>query len=158
MGQIMSFCVKKIISKTSALLICFQLILWTPSAVEAREPDIVEDSVRDILTVVSIGAAGAILGLSTLSFVDTPRDHLKNIVIGGALGIIVGVGVVAYNQANQSRAYYEMHALTPEFSTSQRVSWHGLSSQGLQGSPSVFSSASGSDLGVPLQFQYTIDF
>lgn len=100
------------------------LAFLAPIEATAQEPDIVEDSVRDILTVVSIGAAGAILGLSTLSFVDKPQDHLKNIVVGGAVGIIIGVGVVAYNQANQSRSYYEMHALSPEFETHQRVSWH----------------------------------
>ena len=102
---------------------CLSFLL-NPVTGLANQTDFVDDSVKDILTVVSAGAAGAVLGLSTLSFVETPKDHLKNIVVGGALGIIVGVGVVAYNQANVSRDYYERHALTEDFSTLQRVSWH----------------------------------
>ena len=121
----------------------------------ARQPDIVEDSVRDILTVVSIGTAGAVLGLSTLSFVDKPQDHLRNIVVGGALGIIVGVGVVAYNQANQSRAYYEMHAGSSDFETWDRVQWHHKSSDVFENHLSSTSSGHGSDV---LRFNYSFSF
>lgn len=63
---------------------------------------IVDDSLRDITVVLGTGAAGAILGLSTLSFVEVPKDHLKNIAIGGAIGVVVGVGIVVYSQATKS--------------------------------------------------------
>jgi hypothetical protein len=37
------------------------------------------------------GLGGAALGLSTLSFYDEPQDHLRNIAIGGAIGLIGAV-------------------------------------------------------------------
>jgi hypothetical protein len=63
---------------------------------------LLDDSVRDMTTVFASGAAGAVLGLSTLSFVDTPSDHLKNISVGGAIGIVIGVSIVVFNQAGKS--------------------------------------------------------
>ena len=65
--------------------------------------DLVDESLRDITIVLGTGAVGAVLGLSTLSFVDEPKDHLKNISIGGAIGIVVGVGVVIFSQATRSQ-------------------------------------------------------
>lgn len=94
---------------------------------QEKNDDLIKSSVRDLTTVLVVGAGGAVLGLSTLSFVETPKDHLKNILIGGALGVIVGVGVVAYNQANASRHHLEAQALredSSEFGTSARGRWH----------------------------------
>ena len=45
---------------------------------------------RHITNIVFSGLAGAILGLSTLSFYGRPQDRLNNIGIGFALGIIGG--------------------------------------------------------------------
>ncbi len=68
---------------------------------------------------------GAILGLSTLSFVEEPSEHLKNVMVGGAVGIIVGVGLVAYMQANKSETIYKQTSRDAlEFETNQRVAWH----------------------------------
>jgi hypothetical protein len=87
--------------------------------------DVFEQSMSDIITVSALGGVGAILGLSTLSFVDEPKDHLKNIVVGGALGIIIGVGVVAFSQANKSRDSYQGAYINhPDFSTNNRLAWH----------------------------------
>ena len=98
-----------------------------------KENEIMKKSVQDMATVASLGVAGAVLGLSTLSFMDEPEDHLKNIVVGGALGIIIGVGVVAYNQANQTKQFYRENVYEPaDFSTADRVSWHESSTQSLQ--------------------------
>jgi hypothetical protein len=72
-------------------------------AQSGKEDDqLLQNSGRDISIVVGAGAAGAILGLSTLSFVEKPGDHLKNIVVGGSIGIIIGVAVVAWTQASSS--------------------------------------------------------
>ena len=78
------------------------------------------------------GAAGAILGLSTLSFVEKPGDHLKNVVAGAAIGIIVGVGVVAYLQATKSHDIYNQgnnSEDTSVFGTVARNEWHEVSHQ-----------------------------
>ena len=61
--------------------------------------DLAQRSVQDLMTVGFTGLAGGVIGLSTLSFIDRPGDHLSNIVVGTALGIILGVGLVAYGQA-----------------------------------------------------------
>jgi len=63
---------------------------------------LMDDSIRDISVVMGTGAVGALLGLSTLSFVQTPSDHWKNVAIGGAVGIVIGVGVVIFSAATRS--------------------------------------------------------
>lgn len=103
------------------------MLLSPLSAAEKDAGDFADDTLRDITTVVSIGAVGAVLGLSTLSFVEEPKDHLKNVVIGGAIGVIIGVGLVAFMAANKSRNLYEEGALNSggkEFMTFQRMAWH----------------------------------
>ena len=97
-----------------------------------NDDPLLDTSMRDALTVVAMGSAGAILGLSTLSFVEEPKDHLKNIVVGGAIGIIVGVGFVAWGQASKSRDSYQQSfdeggegAFIPtDYPTYARRSWH----------------------------------
>ena len=88
--------------------------------------DILADGLGDMYTVIGCGAGGAILGLSTLSFAEDPWDKKKNILVGGAIGIIVGVGVVAWSQANKSKnLYYDTQGHVPQpDNTKWRVSWH----------------------------------
>lgn len=62
---------------------------------------VMDESLADLTLVLGSGAVGAILGLSTLSFVDKPKDKLENIAIGGALGIVVGVGMALFGQATK---------------------------------------------------------
>src|SRR5690606_10255011 len=78
------------------------------------------------MIVAGAGVGGAILGLSTLSFVEEPSEHMKNILVGGAVGIIVGVGLVAYMQATKSETIYKQSAEIDavNFSTKQRLAWH----------------------------------
>ena len=71
-------------------------------AKEEAAGGIVDDSIRDMTIVFGAGAAGAILGLSTLSFVDEPSKHTKNIAVGGAIGIVVGVAAVVFYQASKT--------------------------------------------------------
>ena len=89
------------------------------------EGDILAETKKDMMLVAALGATGAILGLSTLSFVEEPKDHLKNIVVGGAVGIIVGVGVVAWLQAAKSETEYKTVFYEPKsFDTDKRFGWH----------------------------------
>ena len=74
----------------------------TAAFAEQTADTIINDSLRDISLVVGAGAVGAVLGLSTLSFVDKPSEHMRNIAVGGALGIVVGVAVVIFSQATRS--------------------------------------------------------
>ena len=76
-------------------------------AQQQTEGDFVKQSLSDAAMVGWAGLGGAVLGLSTLSFVDEPGDHLKNIYVGASIGIIVGVALVAYLQANKARNQYD---------------------------------------------------
>src|SRR6202000_2825400 len=54
---------------------------------------------KQITIIVFSGLAGAILGLSTLSFYGRPQDKLSNIAVGFALGIITGTIYTTYQAA-----------------------------------------------------------
>lgn len=114
-------CIKSFIFKFLLLL-----SLVTNGAFAQDDGDIVKDSLRDISVVAGTGLGGAILGLSTLSFVEEPKEHLDNILVGGSIGIIVGVAIVAWSQATKSKGLYEDNASTskPDFGTLARASWH----------------------------------
>lgn len=121
------FIMLNVFRKFSLITISFFSLAFAPCAFAQSEnsSDILEESLGDITTVAAIGLGGAILGLSTLSFVEEPKDHLKNILIGGSFGVILGVGLVAWQQATKSKGSYESQAstVTPGFGTSQRVAW-----------------------------------
>ena len=90
---------------------------------------LVADTKSDILVVVGGGLAGAVLGLSTLSFVDEPKDHTRNILVGASIGIIAGVAVVAISQATKSRDLIygpedDGEEASLEFNTRDRKEWH----------------------------------
>ena len=94
---------------------------------------LVNDTKNDFLVVVGGGLAGAILGLSTLSFVEEPKEHTRNILVGASIGIIAGVGYVAFSQATRTQdmiyggdavgASYQGNI--KDFGTTARSSWHG---------------------------------
>lgn len=119
----------KSLSSFKKVLTVFVLGLFlTQSAYAQQDGDIFQESMTDIVTVAATGLGGAVLGLSTLSFVEEPSEHLNNIVVGGAIGIILGVGIVAWRQANKSAQYYNQQVLVPEmsseFTTAMRSTWH----------------------------------
>jgi len=122
---------KKLTILFSALSLFF---VSTPAFSQAEgaggESTYFEDSFRDVSIVGASAVGGAILGLSTLSFVETPGDHLKNIVVGAAIGIILGVGLVAYMAATKNKGAFEESALLiqpdkdTQFATASRLQWH----------------------------------
>jgi hypothetical protein len=119
--------------------VVFLLSILTLQASFAQDGEglesLMDDTKSDLLIVVGGGIAGAVLGLSTLSFVEEPKDHTRNIVVGASIGIIAGVAYVALSQANKSRdaiygtpeeeAYYKRG--TKSFDTTKRLSWHSNS-------------------------------
>lgn len=123
------------------ILVCLVFVsILSPSQTYAQEDegggedDFFSSSLTDFGIVIGSGVFGAILGLSTLSFVDEPKDHLKNILVGGAIGVIIGVGIVAYTAARKGKsgyeggdeAYYWKKQTEKElvFSGANRVKWH----------------------------------
>ena len=95
--------------------------------------DIMKSTQNDILIVATAGAAGAILGLSTLSFVDKPSQHISNVWTGAAVGVIAGVIFVAYNSAQKGS---EELISAKDFSSSDRFSWHSSHTNKLPSDPS----------------------
>ncbi len=123
---------KKIIS--SVLVIQFLLISLGMNMAWAQEDsadDILKNTQNDIFLVAGAGVGGAILGLSTLSFVDRPSQHISNIWTGAALGIIVGVLFVAYNSAQKGSEELQS---SKEFNSSERLAWHSLNTSNLTSS------------------------
>lgn len=56
--------------------------------------------------IVFSGLAGAVLGLSTLSFYGRPQDRLNNITIGFAFGVIIGTVSSTYRAATRPTDFY----------------------------------------------------
>lgn len=116
--------------KKTTLLIISTFTLVNASVCAQQGDGVFKETMMDMYIVAGAGAGGAILGLSTLSFVEEPSDHLKNIVVGGAIGIIIGVGVVAWRQASKSSQLYNQNAQNrkelprTEFTTAMRSGWH----------------------------------
>lgn len=138
----------------SCLLISFIFTQTSLAQSSASNDEFIEESKDNLLIVVAAGIAGAILGLSTLSFVEEPKKHTKNIIIGASLGIIAGVGVVTYTQANKSRELFyddgtQVKSSIKVFDTYARNSWHYTE----------HSSSNTNDYqNLPLQFHYTFTY
>ncbi len=125
--------------------------LTTVNAEEVNE--VYGNTQRDVMIVFGTGLFGSVLGLSTLSFVSIPEDHLNNIVVGGAWGIILGVGIVAYSQAEKSKEYYYDNSLNNDgnsrtFDTAMRSDWHNNFHSKLNNNKSL----------KPLSFNYSVQF
>ena len=104
-------------------LICSQLLLLNFASAQS-EDDIIKNTQQDMLTIVAAGAGGAVLGLSTLSFYETPSKSIRNIWTGAAIGIIAGVIFVAYNSAQKGSEDLVGKAPSKNFSTLDRLAWH----------------------------------
>ena len=95
-----------IIKKNSMFFIILTIVFLSHNRVHAQEGkqnDMIQRSATDLMIVVGAGVGGAILGLSTLSFAEKPRKNLRNIMYGGAIGIVAGVVIVAYNYATEAQ-------------------------------------------------------
>jgi hypothetical protein len=104
-----------------ALVLSIHMVLTSAAFAQDDGADFVKSTQQDIMLVGAAGAGGAILGLSTLSFYDTPSKHISNIWTGAAIGVIVGVIFVAYNSAQKGS---EDLVSKKDFGTSERTKWH----------------------------------
>ncbi len=69
---------------------------------------------RQLSNIVFAGLAGAILGLSTLSFYGRPQDKLSNIAIGFAFGVIIGTAYSTYKAASEPKDFYGLREAESE--------------------------------------------
>lgn len=115
-------------------LLVFQLLTLNVVLAQeeaAAEDDVLKNTQNDILIVAGAGAGGAILGLSTLSFYDKASKHISNVWTGAAIGIIAGVIFVAYSSAQKGSEELQSSIPSEGFSTSERVAWHGQTTEDL---------------------------
>lgn len=122
--------------KLKNLVFIFTLFAFISNSTMAQDnakdvEELVQGTKNDLLMVISGGLAGAVLGLSTLSFVEEPKEHTRNIIVGASLGIIAGVAYVAYSQAAKSQEMMygpgdqAANIFNPKsFSTHARAAWH----------------------------------
>lgn len=62
---------------------------------------------KQLATIIFAGLAGAVLGLSTLSFHGRPQEHLSNIAVGFAIGTIAGTIYTTYKATTAPREFYD---------------------------------------------------
>ena len=93
------------------------------------QDDFIQNTRNDIMLVAGAGAAGAILGLSTLSFYDKPSVNVSNIWTGAAIGIALGVVYVAYNSAQKGTEELTSEYSSKNFGTKERQDWHSKITQ-----------------------------
>ncbi len=109
--------------KWLSFIIIFQFLTLNMAFAQQAD-DIIKNTQNDILLVAAAGGAGAVLGLSTLSFYDKASQHISNVWTGAAIGIIAGVIFVAYSSAQKGSEELQTSAPSQGFSTSERVAWH----------------------------------
>lgn len=117
--------------KLVCTLLTVQILLssaFVSNAYSQEEDDIIKSTQNDIMLIGAAAAGGAILGLSTLSFVDKPSKHISNIWTGAAIGVIAGVIFVAYNSAQKSSEDLQS---SKNFNTNERVAWHSQNTENL---------------------------
>ena len=90
-------------------LLFFLLMASNLQAME-RDVSIFEETKTDAYIVLGSASMGAVLGLSTLSFSSNASEDLNHIVVGSAIGIIIGVAIVAWRQVNKGPEFYEKNS------------------------------------------------
>lgn len=82
---------------------------------------------RQLATILFAGLGGAVIGLSTLSFYGRPQDHLSNIALGFAGGVILGTTIVTYRAATNPTDFYGTRPqVEKDIALTQRSSVHPL--------------------------------
>lgn len=106
-----------------ALLVCVCLVTsfsapaWAQRAGDKAGQNATQGPRRHLANIVFAGLAGAVLGLSTLSFYGRPQDRLSNIAVGFAIGVIGGTMFSTYKAAAEPREFYGLEDPTLRFET-----------------------------------------
>jgi hypothetical protein len=88
------------------LVIFLSLGISSASYAQSRSFAATEGPRKNFTTIIYAGLGGAILGLSTLSFHGRPQDHMDDIAIGFAVGIIAGAIYTSYQAASNPDEFY----------------------------------------------------
>ncbi len=68
---------------------------------------------KHLSTIVFAGIAGAVLGLSTLSFYGRPQEKLSHIALGAAIGVIGGTMYTTFKAATEPKDFYNLRERGP---------------------------------------------
>lgn len=125
-----------------AAMLSLSLLLLGPQVHAAPKPGAADKSAQSVAqgprkhlgNIVFAGLAGAILGLSTLSFYGRPQDRLSNIAVGFAIGIISGTMFTTYKAAAEPKEFYGLRE-------PQSEAWRLVDEQAQMQRPSPMSAA-----------------
>ncbi len=97
----------------TAAILSLCLIVLAPQVSAASKTDKAAQTVatgprRHLTNIIFAGLAGAILGLSTLSFYGRPQDRLSNVPMGAAAGIIIGTIYTTFKAASEPKDFYSV--------------------------------------------------
>ena len=82
------------------LAFCFSLLVGNSSLAQTANSSNMTMR-KGVATVMFAGLAGAVIGLSTLSFYGEPQEHIGNIWTGLAAGALVGGAYVVVQSQGQ---------------------------------------------------------
>ncbi|MNJ91124.1 hypothetical protein D3C87_87690 [compost metagenome] len=91
-------------SVRTGLAVILSCVLLTSSVSMAQTGRSVK---RNVAAVLFSSLGGAILGLSTLPFYGEPQEHANNITTGALIGLVAGLGYVAYDNTRSSAPAYD---------------------------------------------------
>lgn len=105
---------KRILASALAL----QCLFIAPASFAASGEQVNELSTegprKHVTYIIFAGLAGAVMGLSTLSFYGRPQDRLSNIAVGFAIGVIGGALYTTYKAATEPKDFYGLREGKPE--------------------------------------------
>ena len=105
--------------RSRLVAVVVSLLVAFPAIAGAQEGTSILGVRRSITTIMFAGLAGAVLGLSTLSFYGEPQDHVGNIWTGLAVGALAGTGYVLAKTTSQNTAFEELK-FKPKMNPGQR--------------------------------------
>lgn len=89
-----------------SLMVVVPAVHAAPKGADKAGQSVSQGPRRHIANIVFAGLAGAVLGLSTLSFYGRPQDRLSNIAVGFAIGVIGGTIFTTYKAAAEPKDFY----------------------------------------------------
>ena len=95
-----------LVRSLSTLVLCLAIAGSAFAQQGGQEEKKLSGTRRQLAVIVFSGLGGAVLGLSTLSFYGRPQDHLPNIAIGFALGVIGGAVYTTYNATQDPKKFH----------------------------------------------------
>lgn len=91
-----------------------KILVLSISLVAVGSPRSQASEIRTILTASAYGAgAGALVGLTALTFSDSPSQNISLVTRGASLGLYVGLAVGIYMATNPSESQQAMFFVYP---------------------------------------------